>query len=105
MPVGAHPGATGITRKAASRPGALLRKLGPSPVLQEVITLLVFAGFSTFYLGQSLKWNHWAAVLQEVITLLVFAGFSTFYLGQSLKWNHWAAFGLILVAAFLMFKE
>ena len=43
--------------------------------------------------------------MQEVITLLVFAGFSTFYLGQSLKWNHWAAFGLILVAAFLMFKE
>ncbi|WP_115560506.1 DMT family protein [Xanthomonas arboricola] len=29
--------------------------------MQEVITLLVFAGFSTFYLGQSLKWNHWAA--------------------------------------------
>ncbi|KFA30303.1 DMT family protein [Xanthomonas vasicola] len=43
--------------------------------------------------------------MQEVITLLVFAGFSTFYLGQSLKWKHWAAFGLILVAAFLMFKE
>lgn len=43
--------------------------------------------------------------MQEVITLLVFAGFSTFYLGQSLKWNHWAAFGLILVAAFLTFKE
>ncbi|MEA9480861.1 DMT family protein [Xanthomonas campestris] len=43
--------------------------------------------------------------MQEVITLLVFAGFSTFYLGQSLKWNHWTAFGLILVAAFLMFKE
>ncbi|MCC8913612.1 DMT family protein [Xanthomonas euvesicatoria] len=43
--------------------------------------------------------------MQEVITLLVFAGFSTFYLGQSLKWNHWAAFSLILVAAFLMFKE
>ncbi|MCC4607058.1 DMT family protein [Xanthomonas campestris] len=43
--------------------------------------------------------------MQEVITLLVFAGFSTFYLDQSLKWNHWAAFGLILVAAFLMFKE
>ena len=27
----------------------------------EVITLLVFAGFSTWYLGQPLKWNHWAA--------------------------------------------
>ncbi len=46
-----------------------------------------------------------SSIRHEVITLLVFAGFSTFYLGQSLKWNHWAAFGLILVAAFLMFKE
>ena len=43
--------------------------------------------------------------MQEVITLLVFAGFSSVYLGQPLKWNHWAAFGLILVAALLMFKE
>nr|MDM7807639.1 hypothetical protein [Xanthomonas campestris pv. campestris] len=24
---------------------------------------------------------------------------------KSMKWNHWAAFGLILVAAFLRFKE
>ncbi|MEQ7708748.1 DMT family protein, partial [Xanthomonas sp. WHRI 8812E] len=46
-----------------------------------------------------------SSIRHEVIRLLVFAGFSTFYLGQSLKWNHWAAFGLILVAAFLMFKE
>ncbi len=43
--------------------------------------------------------------LQEVITLLVFAVFSTSYLGQPLKWNHWAAFALILAAALLMFKE
>ncbi|HHW4678701.1 MAG TPA: DMT family protein [Xylella sp.] len=43
--------------------------------------------------------------IQEVITLLVFAGFSTFYLGQPLRWNHWAAFGLILIAALLMFRE
>jgi uncharacterized protein (DUF486 family) len=43
--------------------------------------------------------------MQEVITLLVFAGFSTWYLGQPLKWNHWAGFALILVAALLIFKE
>jgi len=40
-----------------------------------------------------------------VITLVVFAVFSAFYLGQPLKWNHYAAFGLIVLAAFLMFKE
>jgi len=33
--------------------------------------------------------------MQEVITLVVFAGFSTWYLGQPLKWNHWAGFALI----------
>ncbi len=43
--------------------------------------------------------------MQEVITLVVFAVFSAFYLGQPLKWNHYAAFGLIVLAAFLMFKE
>ena len=43
--------------------------------------------------------------VQEVITLLVFAGFSTWYLGQPLKWNHWAGFALIVVAALLIFKE
>ena len=43
--------------------------------------------------------------IQEILTLLVFAGFSAWYLGQPLKWNHYAAFALIVGAAFLMFKE
>ncbi|MFT4255576.1 MAG: DMT family protein [Pseudoxanthomonas sp.] len=43
--------------------------------------------------------------IQEIITLMVFAGFSAWYLGQPLKWNHYAAFALIVGAAFLMFKE
>ena len=43
--------------------------------------------------------------MQEVITLLVFAGFSAWYLGQPLKWNHWAGFALIAVAAWLIFME
>jgi uncharacterized protein (DUF486 family) len=43
--------------------------------------------------------------MQEVITLLVFAGFSIWYLGQPLKWNHCAGFALIAVAAWLIFLE
>ncbi|MBB3345095.1 MULTISPECIES: DMT family protein [unclassified Luteimonas] len=43
--------------------------------------------------------------MQEVITLLVFAGFSTWYLGQPLKWNHWAGFAMIVFAAWLIFLE
>jgi len=37
-------------------------------------------------------------VLQEVITLLVFAGFAWFWLGERLRWNEVAAFGLVLTA-------
>lgn len=43
--------------------------------------------------------------MQEVITLLVFAGFSAWYLGEPLKWNHWAGFALIAAAAWLIFLE
>ena len=43
--------------------------------------------------------------MQEVITLLVFAAFSAAYLGQPLKWNHWAGFALIAAAAWLIFLE
>ena len=43
--------------------------------------------------------------MQEVITLVVFAVFSASYLGQALKWNHWAGFALIAVAAWLIFME
>ncbi len=43
--------------------------------------------------------------IQEILTLVVFAGFSYWYLDQPLKWNHYAAFWLIVGAAFLMFYE
>lgn len=43
--------------------------------------------------------------IQEIISLTVFAVFSTFYLGESLRWNHIAGFSLIVVAAFLLFKK
>jgi uncharacterized protein (DUF486 family) len=43
--------------------------------------------------------------LQEVISLLVFAGFSTWYLDAPLKWNHITAFALIVAAAWLLFLD
>ena len=43
--------------------------------------------------------------IQEVITLLVFAVFSIFYLGEPLKWNHLVGFGLIVAAVFVIFHK
>ncbi len=42
-------------------------------------------------------------IIQEVITLAVFAVFSVMYLQQSLKWNHFVAFGLMIGAVFFVF--
>lgn len=44
-------------------------------------------------------------VIQEVITLLVFVGFSTLYLGTHIKWNHVVGFALLVAAVFVIFKE
>ena len=43
--------------------------------------------------------------MQEVITLIVFAGFSVFYLKQPLGWNHALGFALISLGAFFIFHE
>ncbi len=43
--------------------------------------------------------------IQEVITLIVFAGFSVFYLGEALRWNHLAAFACLVLAAYFVFQE
>jgi hypothetical protein len=43
--------------------------------------------------------------MQEVITLIVFAGFSVLYLGEAIKWNHFAGFALIALGAYFIFHE
>jgi len=43
--------------------------------------------------------------IQEVITLIVFVGFSVWYLGEPVRWNHLVGFALIIAAAFFIFKE
>lgn len=42
-------------------------------------------------------------VIQEVITLIVFAVFARLWLGEAMRWNHYAAFVLILAAVYLVF--
>jgi uncharacterized protein (DUF486 family) len=43
--------------------------------------------------------------IQEIITLVVFSGFSVWYLKQDIKWNHAVGFFFIVVAAFFIFKK
>lgn len=43
--------------------------------------------------------------IQEILTLVVFACFSVFYLGEPLRWNHVVGFALIIAAAFFIFKK
>lgn len=53
---------------------------------------------SGFTLGQ-LK------VMQEAITLLVFAAFAVVWLGEELRWNHAAAFACLVGAVAFMFAD
>ncbi len=43
--------------------------------------------------------------MQEVITLIVFAVFSVFYLKEPLGWNHMVGFTLIAAGAFFVFQR
>lgn len=43
-------------------------------------------------------------VVQEAITLIVFALFSVFFLKEELKWNYIVAFIFILLAVYFVFK-
>ena len=42
--------------------------------------------------------------MQEVITLIVFSGFSVFWLGENLTWGHAIGFVLIAVGASFIFR-
>jgi uncharacterized protein len=55
-------------------------------------------GYGTFDAAQ-LK------IIQEVITLLVFAVFSVLYLREELKWNYAVSFLLIIGAVYFAFRQ
>ena len=43
--------------------------------------------------------------MQEIITLLVFSGFSLVYLKEPIGWNHLVGFALISAGAFFLFQK
>ncbi len=43
--------------------------------------------------------------IQEVISLVVFAGFSVTYLREPLRWNYAVGFACLVAAAFFLFKK
>ena len=43
--------------------------------------------------------------IQEVITLVVFSGFSVFYLRQPIRWNHVVGFAMMVAAVGVIFKK
>jgi uncharacterized protein (DUF486 family) len=43
--------------------------------------------------------------IQEIVTLLVFAAFSTLYLKEPLQWNHAIGFALIAGGAYFIFHK
>lgn len=44
-------------------------------------------------------------IIQEALSLSIFAIFSVLYLKEELKWNYLAGFGLMLLAVFVVFKK
>jgi len=61
--------------------------------LQVPANRLGYGQFSAFQLK----------IIQEVITLLVFLGFATLWLGERVRWNYGVALALILAAVYFAF--
>lgn len=55
-------------------------------------------GYETFTLGQ-LK------IIQEIITMVVFAGFAFWYMDKPLTWNYFYAGLCLVGAAFFIFRD
>jgi uncharacterized protein (DUF486 family) len=55
-------------------------------------------GYQTFSLGQ-LK------IMQEIITMIVFAGFAVWYMDKPLSWNYLYAGLCMVGAAFFIFRD
>jgi len=61
--------------------------------LQVPANRLGYGQFSAFQLK----------IVQEVITLVVFIGFATLWLGERIRWNYGVALALILAAVYFAF--
>jgi uncharacterized protein (DUF486 family) len=55
-------------------------------------------------IGSSVYSTAQLKTMQEVITLVVFVGFSVFWLKESITWNHMIGFALIALGASFVFR-
>ena len=69
------------------------------------LVIMVSWGIAFFEYWLAVPANPQLKTMQEVITLVVFAGFSVLYLKQPLGWNHGLGFALIALGAFFIFHE
>jgi uncharacterized protein (DUF486 family) len=67
--------------------------------------LRILAGGAGQSLGSAVYSAVQLKTMQEVITLIVFAGFSVLYLKEPLRWNHGLGFALIAAGAFFIFHK
>jgi uncharacterized protein len=59
----------------ANRIGYRVMSLAQLKILQEVITLSIFAPFALFYMGEGLRWNYvWAALCLLGAVYFIFKG-------------------------------
>ena len=71
--------------------------------MQGFYTILLLVASNIF---MTCAWYGQLKVIQEVITLVVFVGFSSIaFKGESFKWNHALAFLFLVAAVYLVFKK
>jgi uncharacterized protein (DUF486 family) len=59
----------------------------------------------SFRFGDLLRLPSYLKTIQEILTLVVLAGFSVLYLKEPLKWNYLVGFFFLVCAAFFIFKK
>lgn len=82
--------------KSAPLPGVILGSWGIA-FFEYLLMVPANRWGNTNYSATQLK------IIQEVITITVFCGFTMFYLGEKLRWNHYAAFACVLAAVAFVF--
>ena len=84
----------------------------PSVTLWHVVLIswcIAFFEYCFQVPANRVGYGHFSAAelktIQEVISLSVFCLFSVFYLNEPLRWNYIVGFGLIVLAAWVIFKQ
>ena len=89
--------------------GHLKYKSAPLVTVIFISWLIAFFEYCLQVPANRMGYGHFSAAqlktIQEIITLSVFVLFSFFYLNEPIKWNTLVGFGLMIAAAFFIFKK